>query len=174
MAVNLYDVTEWIFHVDHAVRLLARVVVARSLHTSLTTVLDNFLCQTFQTSSQFKTINWTTLVELGYIDHPDRAHHATQLLGVNFSEFGRINQLPHRGFSNQIGMTLNPVSKNLGFTVLPSHAINAFRDQKKIHCHSLKQQVSETIYLTQQRWNSLPAKFQKITTIIRKELGSKG
>ena len=122
------------------------------------------------TSSHVTSVDWSKLVELGYIDHPDGSHHASQLLGANFPEFEHINQFPHRGFSNQISLILNPVSRNLGFTVLPAHAVAAFTEQHKIHSHPLPQQVSETIYLAQQRWDNLPARFEKIIEIVSQQL----
>ena len=122
------------------------------------------------TSSKIENVNWSTLLELGYINHPDGTHHAFQVLGANFPEFESLAQIKHRGFSNQIGMILNPVSRNLGFTVLPAYAVEAFSEQRLICSHILPQQVSETIYLAQQRWSNLPARFEKIIEIIAGEL----
>ncbi|RBP53712.1 LysR family transcriptional regulator [Arenicella xantha] len=91
--------------------------------------------------------SWETLIDLGFIDHPDGPHHAGQLLGVNFPEFHNTNQFKRSGFSNQIGLILEPVSMGLGFTVLPSHAVGAFKKQQHIKVHQLPNSVCESLYL---------------------------
>ncbi|WP_320837161.1 LysR family transcriptional regulator [Zhongshania sp.] len=91
--------------------------------------------------------NWGQLLALGFIDHPDGPHHAAQLLSANFPEFQNSSQLTISGFSNQINLILEPVSMGLGFTVLPSHAVGAFKDSSKIKAHRLSNRVSETLYL---------------------------
>ena len=90
---------------------------------------------------------WDQLIELGFIDHPDGAYHAGQLLSANFSEFQNSNQFKRSGFSNQINLILEPVSMGLGFTVLPGHAVGAFKDREKVKTHRLTNEVSETIYM---------------------------
>ena len=84
---------------------------------------------------------------LGFIDHPDGAYHAGQLLSVNFPEFHNSQQFKRAGFSNQINLILEPVSMGLGFTVLPSHAASAFKAPAKVTIHKLTQPVSETLYI---------------------------
>jgi len=91
--------------------------------------------------------SWDQLIELGFINHPDGAYHAGQLLSVNFSEFQNSNQFKRSGFSNQINLILEPVSMGLGFTVLPSHAVEAFKDSEKVKVHRLTNKVSEILYL---------------------------
>ncbi len=103
------------------------------------------------TSNNVKTINWQILLELGFIKHPDAAHHSQQLLSKNFAEFEHINQFEHRGFSNQISLILEPVSRDIGFTVLPLYAVDAFHNQKQIKVHCLDNSVSETLYLCQNK-----------------------
>lgn len=122
------------------------------------------------TSSNVENVDWPTLVELGYINHPDGAHHATLLLGANYPEFSRFDQLPHRGFSNQINMILEPVSRGLGFTVLPAHAVDAFPRQQEIRCHKMATPVSETIYLAQPKWEILPKRLKTVVELITQEL----
>lgn len=91
--------------------------------------------------------SWDKLIELGFIDHPDGAHHAGQLLSVNFAQFQNSNQFKTSGFSNQINLILEPVSMGLGFTVLPSHAVDAFKKSEKMKVHRLANKVSETLYI---------------------------
>lgn len=95
--------------------------------------------------------NWEALIELGFIDHPDGGHHAHLLLGANYPEFQHSHLFEKRGFSNQISLILEPVSLGIGFTVLPSHAIEAFHSPELIKTHQLPNPVSETLYLGVQR-----------------------
>jgi DNA-binding transcriptional LysR family regulator len=104
------------------------------------------------TSSMIKDVSWQTLTSTGFISHPDSEHHAQQLLCKNFPEFEHTNQFMHKGFSNQISLILEPVSRGIGFTVLPLHAVNAFTKQSSIKIHPLKVPVNETLYLCQNRF----------------------
>lgn len=90
--------------------------------------------------------SWDQLTELGFIDHPDGAHQASQLLSVNFPEFQNSSQFQRSGFSNQINLILEPVSMGLGFTILPRHAVGAFKESEKVKVHRLTNKVSETLY----------------------------
>ncbi|WP_372797970.1 LysR family transcriptional regulator [Litorivivens sp.] len=106
--------------------------------------------------------SWTTLVSLGFIDHPDGSHHADLLLSANYPEFQHSNLLEKRGFSNQISLILEPVSMGLGFTVLPAHAVNAFSKPRRIKVHRLKKPVNETLYLCVQRQKALSKRFDTV------------
>jgi len=89
---------------------------------------------------------WEQLLQLGFIDHPDGAHHAGLLLCANYPKFQHSNMFEKRGFSNQISLILEPVSLGLGFTVLPAHAVEAFQKPQLIRTHQLSNPVSETLY----------------------------
>ncbi|MGB3665368.1 MAG: LysR family transcriptional regulator, partial [Bermanella sp.] len=54
------------------------------------------------TPKDVDTPNWSTLMTLGFIDHPDGAHHAQLLLGENYPQFQHSNEFTKTGFSNQI------------------------------------------------------------------------
>lgn len=96
------------------------------------------------------TINsWHDLQSIGFVDHPDGAHHASVLLRANFSEFSAVHQFRCAGFSNQIGLVLEPVALGLGFTVLPARAVTAFADAERIRVQPLAVQCEEQIYLSQ-------------------------
>jgi DNA-binding transcriptional LysR family regulator len=91
--------------------------------------------------------NWDQLMKLGFIGHPDGAYHADQLLSANFPEFVNSGQFKRSGFSNQINLILEPVSMGLGVTVLPAHAVEAFKQSDQLKIHRLGNPVSETLYL---------------------------
>lgn len=114
------------------------------------------------TSAQIKSVDWEALVQLGFIGHPDGAHHANLLLGANFSQFEHINDFEEKGFSNQIGLILEPVSRGLGFTVLPEHAVVAFERSHLINSHPLSTPISETLYVATKREYAMPRRIQTL------------
>lgn len=119
------------------------------------------------------TINepsWEALIQLGFIDHPDGAHHASMLLTANYAEFQHINDFKKQGFSNQIGLILEPVSRGLGFTVLPAHAVAAYPNPQLISSHRLPMAVSETLYLAVRRQQVLPNRMQTVINEVKKWL----
>lgn len=108
--------------------------------------------------------SWEALMALGFIDHPDGSHHANLLLSANYSEFQHCSQFPKKGFSNQIGLILEPVSEGLGFTVLPAHAVEAFHRPSQIKSHQLANPVSETLYLCVRRHKVLQKRLEAVIT----------
>ncbi|WP_246109337.1 LysR family transcriptional regulator [Reinekea thalattae] len=114
------------------------------------------------TPAHIEQPDWATLQALGFIDHPDGSHHANLLLSANYPEFQHIKWLEHKGFSNQIGMILEPVSMGLGFTVLPEHAVEAFAEVEKIRVQPLPTPVNETLYLCVHRHRSLARRMQTV------------
>jgi DNA-binding transcriptional LysR family regulator len=98
------------------------------------------------TPASVENVGWESLVQLGFISHPDAKHHAQQLLSRNFEEFEQVNQFVHRGFSNHISLICEPVSLGLGFTVLPLYAAKAFKSQSLIGIHHLAHPVYESLY----------------------------
>lgn len=98
------------------------------------------------TPASVENVDWESLVQLGFISHPDAKYHAQQLLSRNFEEFEQINQFIHQGFSNHISLICEPVSLGLGFTVLPLYAANAFKSQALISIHHLEHPVYESLY----------------------------
>lgn len=98
------------------------------------------------TPAHIKQVNWTMLLQLGFISHPDAKHHAQSLLSQNFLEFEHINQFEHKGFSNQIGLICEPISYGFGFTVLPLHAAKSFASQDSIAIHYLENPVYDSLY----------------------------
>lgn len=119
------------------------------------------------TASSIDEVTWQSLIDIGFIGHPDGAHHGKSLLSNNFEEFEHIEQFQQKGFSNQISLILEPVSLGLGFTVLPMHAVSAFSKQKDIKVHSLAEQVSETLYLSCQKRAVLPARVSYVKSEIK-------
>jgi len=136
-------------------------ISARKIDIGLVTELSNvkdIVCHKIAveplvlvTSSNIKSVNWQQLLMLGFIMHPDSQHHAQLLLSKNFSQFEHIEQFESKGFSNQISLILEPISRGIGFTVLPLHAVNAFHKQAQIKIHKLKHSASESLFLCHNR-----------------------
>ena len=114
--------------------------------------------------------DWDNLLLLGFIDHPDGAHHANLLLGANFPEFEHGKLIEKNGFSNQINLILEPVSLGLGFTVLPAYAVEAFHKPEMIRTYRLSQPVSETLYLCINRDQPLPNRVASVISETKKWL----
>tara|TARA_R110000850_G_scaffold26875_1_gene76546 strand:+ start:134 stop:1006 length:873 start_codon:yes stop_codon:yes gene_type:complete len=123
------------------------------------------------TSSNVESIEWQTLMELGFISHPDAVHHGRLLLSKNFPEFEHIEQFVHKGFSNQIGLILEPVSKGIGFTVLPLYAVKAFNSQDLIKIQPLNKTASEKLYLCFNRHSIMANRIKFIQSSITSYLG---
>lgn len=90
---------------------------------------------------------WSDLVRLGFIDHPDGQAMANRLLSRRFPGEALIRELPRHGFSNQIGLILEPVARGLGFTVLPCYARQAFARQEAIFVVPGEVQVIDQLWL---------------------------
>ncbi|MEH6561116.1 MAG: LysR family transcriptional regulator [Marinobacter sp.] len=114
--------------------------------------------------------DWDDLMTLGFIDHPDGSHHANLLLGANYPEFQHSHLFPRKGFSNQIGLILEPVSMGLGFSVLPAHAVEAFQKPARIKAHRLASPVSETLYLCALRHRTLQRRMETVIAEVKRWL----
>ncbi|WP_067985824.1 LysR family transcriptional regulator [Neptuniibacter pectenicola] len=130
---------------EHKVDLGLMTCVSTLGEVKLTPIADEALL--LVTPAAVAEPSWAQLMALGFVDHPDGAYHAGQLLSVNFPEFQHSSQFKRSGFSNQINMILEPVSMGLGFTVLPRYAVAAFAGAEKVNVHPLMHPVSETLYM---------------------------
>ena len=94
-----------------------------------------------------RATTWSALAELGFIDHPDGQAMATRLLAREFPGNTGMRSLPIRGFTNQIALILEPVARGLGFTVIPSHARQAFHQPDAITVWPSRTPVIDTLWL---------------------------
>jgi DNA-binding transcriptional LysR family regulator len=90
---------------------------------------------------------WADLDRLGFIDHPDGRAMAGRLLSRRFPGGPGVRSLPCHGFTNQIGLILEPVARGLGFTVIPRYARLAFPRQDAIHVIEGTPAVVDTLWL---------------------------
>ncbi|WP_260924813.1 LysR family transcriptional regulator [Novosphingobium sp. 9] len=115
--------------------------------------------------------SWEDLRRIGMIDHPDGKAMATRLLSRRFGGNPGVRHLPVRGFSNQVGLILEPVARGLGFTVLPRYARQAFAKQDRICVVECGTPVVDTLWLLHRAEWPLPARARHVVEHLRRSLG---
>lgn len=110
---------------------------------------------------------WETLMALGFVDHPDGIGMATRLLSRRYPGRPSIREFPVRGFSNQVGLILQPVARELGFTVLPRFARQAFANQNAIQVIECGSPVIDTLWLIHRAEWPLAARAQMAIEHVR-------
>lgn len=118
-----------------------------------------------------KVDRWEDLERMGFIDHPDGQAMATRLLSRNFPGNAGVRNLPQRGFSNQISLILEPVSRGLGFTVLPQFARLAWPDQQTISAIACPVPVTDTIWLIHRAEWPLSKRSEQAISYLRGHFG---
>ncbi|MEG3641133.1 LysR family transcriptional regulator [Magnetococcus sp. PR-3] len=117
--------------------------------------------------------SWSTLMALGFIDHPDGDHYASQLLEANFPQSYRgMGAIPKTSYINQLSQILLPIAMGLGFTVLPHSALAAFPEPKRLHIAPLVHPVNETVYLITKKHRPLPARYGGIRSLLESQWGA--
>ncbi|HDO1324605.1 TPA: LysR family transcriptional regulator [Aeromonas veronii] len=115
--------------------------------------------------------SWQHLCQLGFIDHPDGRSMAQRLLGRRYPG-QRVDEIPLRGFTNQIGLILEPVARGLGFTVLPRFAVTAFAHQEKIRVIQSSIEVIDTLWLIYRAEWPLPTRHQRLVTVLKQRVAA--
>jgi len=111
--------------------------------------------------------HWQSLLALGFINHPDGHHYASQVLEANFPEqFQGMSQLPQQGYINQLSQILLPVAEGLGFTVLPRSALSAFPYPEQLDLVELKTPVLEPVFMIRKKHRPLSQRYQTLTELI--------
>jgi DNA-binding transcriptional LysR family regulator len=123
------------------------------------------LCLIFPNGYDFTSNLTESIFKLGLIRHPDVDHY----LPIYFTQSGEyelgclnIDDIPTSGYVNQINQILHPVSKKLGFTVLPQSAVDNFHDVARLRVFRPKNKVRETLFLVKKRNRELPTRFNTI------------
>ncbi|MFT5675553.1 MAG: DNA-binding transcriptional LysR family regulator [Paraglaciecola sp.] len=128
------------------------------------------LCLIFPNTHDFTGNSIESLFQLGLIRHPDVDHY----LSLYFTQCGEdefehinINEISISGYVNQINQILHPVSKELGFTVLPQSAVDSFHDVAKLKVFMPKNQVRETLFLVKKKNRALPTRFNVVLSSLK-------
>lgn len=120
--------------------------------------------------SNQSSLDWDDLMALGFINHPDGHHYASQLLEANFEiQYAGMELIPQSGYINQLGQILLPVSMGLGFTVLPQSAVAAFPYPEQLQVAQLDQPVLEAVYCLTKKHRPLPQRYQLISELLASE-----
>ncbi len=117
--------------------------------------------------ASYKQHEWADLQRLGFISHPDGEAMATRLLSRKYPTHPGIQEIPCKGFTNQISLILEPVAKGLGFTVIPQYARKAFERQEDIYVVECGSQVVDTIWLIHRAEWPLSRRAQKAITFLK-------
>ncbi|MFR0690559.1 LysR family transcriptional regulator [Enterobacterales bacterium AE_CKDN230030158-1A_HGKHYDSX7] len=118
--------------------------------------------------------DWAGLERLGFIDHPDGQAMASRLLSRRFPGNPGVRALPLHGFSNQIGLILEPVSRGLGFTVLPRYARQAFARQEQITVMDCGSPLVDKLWLIHRSEWPLSRRASSVVAQLRQRLGGVG
>ncbi len=109
-----------------------------------------------------KVDGWADLERLGFIDHPDGRAMAGRLLSRHFPGCPGVRGLPVHGFSNQIGLILEPVARGLGFTVIPQYARRAFGRPEALQVLGCASPVADTLWLIYRAEWPMPARVTRV------------
>ncbi len=120
-----------------------------------------------------ESAEWHSLMNLGFISHPDGYHYAIQVLNANFAaDFKGMGHIPQVGYINQISQILLPVSGGLGFTVIPRSLLEADPCREAVNSAGLVTNVDEKVYLITRKHRPLPKRYQLIRALISEQLPS--
>lgn len=116
--------------------------------------------------------DWASLNRLGYINHPNGGFYAQQLLEANYPKhFKGMASLPLRGSVNQLMQILLPVSRGLGFTILPASTLTHSAYRSALTCASLDFPIYEKLYLCAKKHKQQPARTQLLAQAIKDHCG---
>jgi DNA-binding transcriptional LysR family regulator len=113
---------------------------------------------------------WDDLVRLGFIDHPDGQAMATRLMARWYPGKRSMADVPVTGFTNQIGLILEPVSRGLGFSVVPRHARQAFLRPESIRVLEECTPVVDALWLIHRAEWALSRRAQYVIDELHRDL----
>ena len=116
--------------------------------------------------------NFQELVELGFIDHPDGKAMVSRVLSRLYPNQFSLSSLTISGYSNQIGLILDPVARGLGFTVLPSYARQAYANAAALHIINLDEAYTDTLWLVYRSEWPLMGKALQVIEYLREKLSA--
>ncbi len=106
---------------------------------------------------------WSNLMALGYINHPNGEHYASQVLGQNYiNEFRGFKNIPQKGYINQLNQILLPVSQGIGFTVLPENTVDQFVGLSSLAKVVLHNPCREKVYYVTKKYKPLPNRYSLV------------
>ena len=107
------------------------------------------------------------LQSLGFVGHPDAPYFADRIFGSNFgAKYKGIGMFPQKVYINQVNRILDPVSRGLGFTVLPEHAYLQYPQRPLLTVCRLPKSVRDIIYRVTRKGEKLPERFKTVEKFI--------
>ncbi|GEM75245.1 LysR family transcriptional regulator [Vibrio sagamiensis] len=132
------------------------------------------LCLVLPKSYEGKALVPELLRNCGIVGHPDAEHYMSlffdQCTDPLLKEI-KISNIPLSGYVNQLSQILLPVSKGLGFTVLPYSAVDSFSLKEELYVAKLQQPVYEDLFLVRKRSRTLPLRYQTIKEVLLDVIG---
>lgn len=127
------------------------------------------LCLVLPPNYSGTNVTLSLLEKIGFINHPDGHYYGEQLLSANFgNEFTGMNKLKQRGYINQLNQILLPVSKGLGFTVLPQIVVDGCAEP--LFVANTLSEVAEALYMVTKKQRQLPSRYQWFINTICEQL----
>ncbi|WP_413113333.1 LysR family transcriptional regulator [Thaumasiovibrio sp. DFM-14] len=121
----------------------------------------------YQTLQIILPVSWTfdiplkTLLDRGFINHPDGVHYLRRIYDNNLPQHHFQPEKIHTtGYVNHISLILEPVSKGIGYTTLPEHALTSSPYKHLVQRYPLKQTATEPLYLITRKQQTLLKRHQ--------------
>lgn len=95
---------------------------------------------------------------LGVIRHPDLAHYfQTYIAQCEHTQLNQLNleDIKTQSYINQIHQILEPITRGIGFTVVPSWCVDLFHGRHKLKVLEIEKHVLEPVYLVS-KLNMMP------------------
>nr|QIH43194.1 LysR family transcriptional regulator [Vibrio ziniensis] len=110
---------------------------------------------------------------LGVIRHPDLAHYFQTY--VEKSDLSLLSKIDLDGIStqsyiNQIHQILVPISKGIGFTVVPKCCVSLFPERDELQVLDIEKNVKEPVYLVSKRHSQLARRYERVVKVIEDTL----
>ncbi len=120
-----------------------------------------------------KKITTNTFMECGLIDHPNAKMYLSLYLEQSNDKILKslkLENIPTIGYINQLEQIPLPITKGIGFTVLPQFALEKFGKKSSYHKYTPKKPISKDVYIIKKRGTELPSRYlyleQYITSLI--------
>lgn len=120
-----------------------------------------------------KKIDFDTINSLGFINHPDGFEFIDKVFNSDqFKGYLGSQSVSISGYVNQLNQILLPVSKGIGYTILPARTVEQCRYSEELYIAPLVLPVSEPLYITTKRHYTLATRYDWFISIIKQRLSS--